>query len=233
MFKAIRTVFERDPAARSVIEVILTYPGLHALFFHRIAHLIQAKCHIPLLPRLISHISRFITGIEIHPGAKIGKGFFIDHGMGVVIGETAEIGDDVLMYKGVVLGGVSLEKAKRHPTIGDGVVIGSNTIVLGPIQVGANAILGVSLAVAKASASAEGKSLYRYIGGAKAMTLPIPMMNILNGGVHADNNLDIQEFMIMPIGADCFNLALRMGAEVFHSLKDILKNKNLSTSIER
>ena len=144
----IRTVFHKDPAARTVIEVLTCYPGLHAIWIHRLAHTLWKK-HLYLLARLVSHLSRLITGIEIHPGARIGRRFFIDHGMGVVIGETAEIGDDVLMYKGVVLGGVSLEKAKRHPTIGDGVVIGSNTIVLGPIQVGANAMLGSGSVVIK------------------------------------------------------------------------------------
>ena len=131
----IRTVFERDPAARSLWEVILCYPGLHALWFHRIAHWFW-KRKMVVLARFISHISRFLTGIEIHPGAKIGRRFFIDHGMGVVIGETSEIGDDVLMYQGAVLGGVSLEKKKRHPTIKDHVVIGAGAKILGNITVG-------------------------------------------------------------------------------------------------
>ncbi len=144
MFNAIRTVFERDPAARSVIEVILTYPGLHALFLHRIAHFIHAQCHIPLLPRLISHISRFITGIEIHPGAKIGKGFFIDHGMGVVIGETAIIEDDVTLYQGVTIGGTGPEKGKRHPTLKKGVVVGTGAKILGNIILGQNVKVGAS-----------------------------------------------------------------------------------------
>jgi serine O-acetyltransferase len=144
----IRTVFLKDPAARTVIEVLTCYPGLHAIWMHRLAHALWNR-HMHLLARFISHLSRLTTGIEIHPGAKIGRRFFIDHGMGVVIGETTEIGDDVLMYKGVVLGGVSLERTKRHPSIGDGVVIGSNTVVLGPIIVGANAILGSGSVVIK------------------------------------------------------------------------------------
>ena len=122
MFSAIKAVFERDPAAKSVIEILLAYPGIHALFFHRINHVLY-QLKIPLIPRLLSHISRFLTGIEIHPGAKIGKGFFIDHGMGVVIGETTEIGDNVTMYQGVVLGGTGSEKGKRHPTIHNNVMI--------------------------------------------------------------------------------------------------------------
>lgn len=142
-----RAVFERDPAARNAFEV-LTYPGLHAIFWHRIAH----RCwrwNLKSLARLISQISRFFTGIEIHPGAKIGKGFFIDHGMGVVIGETAEIGDNVLLYHGVTLGGVSLEKKKRHPTLGNNVVIASGAKVLGAITIGDNAKIGANAVVLK------------------------------------------------------------------------------------
>jgi len=137
----IREVFVRDPAARSWLEVLLTYPGLHSLWLHRIAHwLYNKRLYTPA--RLVSHFNRFFTGIEIHPGAKIGRRVFIDHGMGVVIGETAEIGDDCLIYKGVVLGGVSLEKKKRHPTLGKGVVIGSNACILGNIKIGDYARIG-------------------------------------------------------------------------------------------
>jgi len=134
--------------ARSVLEILTCYPGLHATWFHRVAHALWNQ-GLRYPARLLSHISRWLTGIEIHPGAHIGRRFFIDHGMGVVIGETAEIGNDVLIYKGVVLGGVSLEKAKRHPTIGNGVVIGTNAIVLGPIQVGDNAQIGSGSVVVK------------------------------------------------------------------------------------
>jgi len=137
----IQTVFSDDPAARSKAEVILLYPGLHAIWAHRIAHYLWTKNFL-LLARFVSHISRFITGIEIHPGAKIGRRFFIDHGMGVVIGETTEIGDDVLIYQGVVLGGTSLEKKKRHPTIGNNVVIGTGAAVLGPITIGDHSRIG-------------------------------------------------------------------------------------------
>lgn len=142
----IRTVFAKDPAARSVIEVLVCYPGLHAIVFHRIAHWMWNH-KLRLLGRLLSHWSRFVTGIEIHPGAHIGKRFFIDHGMGVVIGETTEIGDDVLMYQGVVLGGTSLEKEKRHPTIKDGAVVGTGATVLGPITIGAEARVGAGSVV--------------------------------------------------------------------------------------
>ncbi len=137
----LETVFQKDPAARSRAEVLLCYPGLHALWLHRLAHRLWLGNH-RLLARVASHCNRFLTGIEIHPGARIGRRFFIDHGMGVVIGETAEIGDDVLLYKGVVLGGTTLEKVKRHPTLGNGVVVGSNAVVLGAITVGDYAKIG-------------------------------------------------------------------------------------------
>lgn len=144
----IRVIFERDPAAKSMIEVILCYPGFHALLLHRLAHWLYNK-KLVLLPRLISQFSRFITGIEIHPGAKIGQRFFIDHGMGVVIGETTEIGDDVTIYKGVTLGGTGKEKGKRHPTIGNNVVIGTGATVLGSIRVGDNVKIGAGSVVIK------------------------------------------------------------------------------------
>lgn len=128
----IHTAFRRDPAARSVLEVILCYPGLHAVWLHRVAHWLWMRGH-KLMARLFSHLSRFLTGVEIHPGARIGRRLFIDHGAGVVIGETAEIGDDCLLYQGVVLGGTSREKGKRHPTLRDRVVVGAGAVVLGPI----------------------------------------------------------------------------------------------------
>ncbi|GAB4437272.1 MAG: serine O-acetyltransferase [bacterium] len=155
MFKFFRTikeditsVFERDPAARTVLEIILCYPGFHALLFHRINHFLWQK-NFRLLARFLSHIARFLTGIEIHPGAKIGKRFFIDHGMGVVIGETAEVGDDVTIYHGVTLGGTSWKKGKRHPTIGNNVVIGAGAKVLGPITIGNNCLIGSGSVVVK------------------------------------------------------------------------------------
>ncbi len=135
MREDIQTVFAKDPAAKSLLEVILFYPGLHAVWLHRIAHLFW-KHGLLFIGRFISHINRSLTGIEIHPGAKIGRRFFIDHGMGVVIGETAETGDDVLMYQGVVLGGTTLEKKKRHPVLGNNVVVGAGAIVLGAITIG-------------------------------------------------------------------------------------------------
>jgi len=144
----IQTVFAKDPAARSVIEVIFCYPGLHALWFHRLAHFLWHH-KLRFLARLLSHINRFLTGIEIHPGAKIGRRFFIDHGAGVVVGETAEVGDDVLMYQGVVLGGTSLRKEKRHPTIGNNVIMGTRAVALGAITIGDGARIGSGSVVVK------------------------------------------------------------------------------------
>lgn len=144
----VETVFQRDPAARSPLEVILAYPGVHALAGHRISHWLWEH-NLKLLARINSQLIRFFTGIEIHPGAKIGKRFFIDHGMGVVIGETSEIGDDVTIYHGVTLGGVSLEKGKRHPTIGNGVVIGAGAKVLGAITIGDHSRIGANAVVIK------------------------------------------------------------------------------------
>ena len=144
----IQTTFKKDPAARSIFEVLFFYPGLHALWFHRIAHALWLR-RFKFLARMISHRSRFITHIEIHPGAKIGKQFFIDHGAGVVIGETSEIGNNVLLYQGVVLGGTSLDKKKRHPTIEDDVIIGAGAILLGPITIGEGAKIGAGSVVIK------------------------------------------------------------------------------------
>jgi serine O-acetyltransferase len=137
----IQTIYSRDPAARTMVEVFTTYPGLHATWLHRVAHDLWKRNH-PTLARFLSHINRFLTGVEIHPGARIGRRFFIDHGAGIVIGETTEIGDDVLMYTGAILGGTSSERTKRHPTIGNGVVIGSHAVVLGNITVGEEAKVG-------------------------------------------------------------------------------------------
>ncbi|SFA48537.1 serine O-acetyltransferase [Parageobacillus thermantarcticus] len=152
MFKTLKedieVIFEQDPAARSYLEVILTYSGLHAIWAHRIAHALY-KRKFYFLARLISQISRFFTGIEIHPGAKIGRRFFIDHGMGVVIGETCEIGDNVTVYQGVTLGGTGKEKGKRHPTIKDNCLIAAGAKVLGSITIGENSKIGAGSVVLK------------------------------------------------------------------------------------
>jgi len=145
----VRAAKDRDPAVRSTAEVVLAYPGLHALWLHRIAHRMWRRRPFRLPARVLSHINRALTGIEIHPGAKLGRRVFIDHGMGVVIGETSEVGDDVMMYHGVTLGGRSMFKGKRHPTIGDRVVIGTGARVLGPITIEEDAQIGANAVVVK------------------------------------------------------------------------------------
>jgi len=148
MKEDIRMVKDRDPAAKNCLEILLCYPGLHAIWLHRIAHFLYLrKCYTA--SRLISHFNRGVTGIEIHPGATIGRRVFIDHGMGVVIGETSEIGEDCLIYKGVVLGGTTLVKKKRHPTLGNRVVVGSNSTILGAITIGDGARIGSNSVVIK------------------------------------------------------------------------------------
>lgn len=150
MFRAVReqidTIFREDPAANSVLEILFCYPGFHAVLMHRLAHQLYMK-RIRFLARIVSQIGRAFTGIEIHPGARIGRRFFIDHGMGVVIGETAEIGDDVLLYQGVTLGGTGNERGKRHPTIGNNVIIGTGAAVLGNIVVGDHVRVGAGSVV--------------------------------------------------------------------------------------
>ncbi|CAG8866527.1 Serine acetyltransferase [Pseudomonas fluorescens] len=145
----IQSVFHRDPAARNAFEVLTCYPGMHAIWLHRAARALWLR-DLKWLARLVSNFGRWMTGIEIHPGAKVGRRFFIDHGMGIVIGETAEIGDDVTLYQGVTLGGTSWNKGKRHPTLEDGVVVGAGAKVLGPFTVGAGAKIGSNAVVTKA-----------------------------------------------------------------------------------
>jgi len=169
MKEDISTVFQKDPAAKSLLEVLFCYPGLHSLWIHRISHFLW-KHKLYFIARLLSHISRFFTGIEIHPGATIGRRFFIDHGMGIVIGETTEIGNDVLLYKGVVLGGTSLEKKKRHPTLGNNIIVGSNAIIMGAITIGDNARIGAASVVTHnvpANATAVGIPARVKIGATK------------------------------------------------------------------
>jgi len=144
--KDIQAIYKNDPAAKNTWEIVFAYPGFHARLFHRFTHRLYLW-KIPFFPRLISHIGRFCTGIEIHPGAKIGEGFFIDHGMGVVIGETAEIGDNVLIYQGVTLGGTSHQKVKRHPTLGNNVVVGVGAQLIGNIYIGENTKIGAGSVV--------------------------------------------------------------------------------------
>lgn len=144
----LRAPVERDPAARGVLDVVLSYPGFHAVTAHRAIHALH-RAGVPLLPRFLAHLVRFVTGIEIHPGATLGAGLFIDHGMGVVVGETAEVGENCTIYHGVTLGGTSLQRTKRHPTLGNEVVVGSGAAVLGAISVGDGARIGANSVVVK------------------------------------------------------------------------------------
>ena len=186
----VKAAKERDPAAISTAEILLTYAGVHAVINHRVAHWLH-KHRVPFIPRCISQYSRFFTGIEIHPGAKIGSGFFIDHGMGVVIGETSEIGNNVTLYQGVTLGGTGKAKGKRHPTIGNNVVISAGAKVLGSIEIGNNVIIGAGAVVVKSVpdnctvVGVPGRIVK--IGGEKVlsdefhrMNLPDPVSDILS-----------------------------------------------------
>ncbi|MEW9031373.1 MAG: serine O-acetyltransferase EpsC [Planifilum fimeticola] len=172
----IQAVFDRDPAARGVLEVVLTYSGLHAIWMHRIAHWMYKKKWF-LLARMLSQFNRFLTGIEIHPGAKIGKGLFIDHGMGVVIGETCEIGDNVTIYQGVTLGGTGKEKGKRHPTIEDNVLIASGAKVLGSMRIGRNSKIGA------------GSVVLREVPP-NSTVVGVPGRVVVQNGVRVPNDLD-------------------------------------------
>jgi len=145
----VETAARRDPAARGRLEIVLCYPGLHAIWVHRLAHRLWEQHGLKLLARLVSQANRWFTGVEIHPGATIGRRFFIDHAMGVVIGETAEVGDDVMLYHGVTLGGRSMERVKRHPTVEDNVTVGAGARILGPVRIGAGAQIGANAVVVK------------------------------------------------------------------------------------
>lgn len=197
----IRAAKERDPACRGTLEVLLCYPGIHALWVHRVAHRCW-KAGLLLLGRFLSHLGRFLTGIEIHPAATIGPGVFIDHGMGVVIGETAEVGENVTIYQGVTLGGTSLERVKRHPTIQRNVVIGSGAKILGPFTVGENSRIGSGSVVVKevppnsVVVGVPGRVIYR--DGRKVMTpidlnmvdLPDPVAQAIQGLVERLEELE-------------------------------------------
>ncbi|ACB59561.1 MULTISPECIES: serine O-acetyltransferase [Exiguobacterium] len=178
MREDIRNVFKQDPAARSTIEVVLTYPGLHAVWMHRLAHRMW-KMNLHLAARMLSQFSRFLTGIEIHPGATIGRRFFIDHGMGVVIGETAIIGDDVTLFQGVTLGGTGKETGKRHPTLGNGVLVSAGARVLGDITIGDSSKIGASSVVLKDVPS-------------NATVVGIPGRVVIQDGIKVDAPLDHQ-----------------------------------------
>ncbi len=187
----IQSVFERDPAARSGLEVLFCYPGLHALWGHRLAHWLWRR-NIKLFARWLSQLTRALTGIEIHPGATIGPGFFIDHGMGVVIGETAEIGADVTIYHGVTLGGTSLNKGKRHPTIGERVVIGAGAKVLGAITVGNDSRIGANAVVVRSVP-------------ANSVVVGVPGQNILRSQPHRASDAPDLNHAALP---DLFGVSL-------------------------
>jgi serine O-acetyltransferase len=212
MFEGIRedvqSVFHRDPAARNSLEVVLNYPGLHAVLLHRLAHKVWVM-DFKLLARCISSFSRWFTGIEIHPGATIGRRFFIDHGMGVVIGETAEVGDDVTLYHGVTLGGTTWNKGKRHPTLQNGVVVGAGAKVLGPITIGENARVGSNAVVNKDVP-------------ARATVVGIPGRIICK-----DDDGDCQkerqrQAMASKIGFDAYGMTPDMPDPIAHSIKNML-----------
>lgn len=224
----VAAVLSHDPAARHMLEVVLVYPGLHALWMHRVSHYMWRHGQV-LPPRILAHVNRFVTGIEIHPGAKIGRRVFIDHGMGIVIGETATVGDDCLLYKGVVLGGTSLERRERHPTLGAGVVVGTNACILGAIQVGDGARVGSGSVVIRdvpARATVVGIPGRIAEGGARDVraeldhaALPDPVANVLSSLIEEVEALrrDVAclrgETIDRPAGRDREDLAFQDAGE--------------------
>ena len=207
----IQSFFNRDPAARGWFEVLLNYPGLHAVIIHRLSHRLW-RWNIKTLARWISQLARWFTGIEIHPGATIGKRFFIDHGMGIVIGETAEIGDDVTVYQGVTLGGTSWQKGKRHPTLDDGVIVGAGAKVLGPFKVGKNARIGSNAVVTKEVP--EG-----------ATVVGIPGRVVRLKGERAQGFSTEQEELAKRMGFDAYGVA-EMPDITAHAIKALLDHVN-------
>ena len=208
----IRSVFDRDPAARNFFEVLTNYPGLHALLIHRLSHGLW-KMGLKWLARLISTFSRWLTGIEIHPGAKIGRRFFIDHGMGVVIGETAEVGDDVTIYQGVTLGGTSWEKGKRHPTLEDGVIVGAGAKVLGPFTVGKDARIGSNAVVTKPVPA-----------GATVVGVPGRIIKVPGGDTADAKQLEERHHeLAKKIGFDAYGVS-EMPDPIAHSIRAMLEH---------
>ncbi|MFC2970760.1 serine O-acetyltransferase [Azotobacter bryophylli] len=205
MREDIQSIFHRDPAARNTLEVLICYPGLHAVWLHRVAHWLWCA-DWKLLARLVSHVSRWLTGIEIHPGARIGRRFFIDHGMGVVIGETAEIGDDVTLYHGVTLGGTSWNKGKRHPTLEDGVIVGAGAKILGPFTVGAGAKIGSNAVVTR-----------EVPAGATAVGIPGRVIVKPDAEQQAKRQAIAEKF-----GFDAYGLGQEMPDPVAHAIGQLL-----------
>jgi len=202
MREDIQTVFHNDPAARTTLEVILAYPGVHAIWLHRFAHWLWNH-HLKLVARMVSEVARFTTGIEIHPGATIGRRLFIDHGMGVVMGETTEIGDDVLIYQGVTLGGTSLKKEKRHPTIEDHVMVSAGASVIGPVRIGRGSRIGAGAVVVSSAPPystivgipgkvIEGESARQDVAELEHGHLPDPVARAINNLVEKMNRLGVR-----------------------------------------
>jgi serine O-acetyltransferase len=219
------SVFQRDPAARSVFELLTVYPGVHALVFHRLSHRLWSW-QLRWLARLLAQVARWLTGIEIHPGAKIGRRFFIDHGMGVVIGETAEIGDDCTLYHGVTLGGTTWRKEKRHPTLGNNVVVGAGAKILGPITVGDNARVGSNSVVVKDVPA-----------GATVVGIPGRVI----GPRKQDTKSQLREAMAKKLGFDAYGQSPEMPDPVAQAIDLMLdhihvvdnKMKILSSALEK
>jgi len=219
------SVFQRDPAARSVFELLTVYPGVHALVFHRLSHRLWGW-QLRWLARLLAQVARWLTGIEIHPGAKIGRRFFIDHGMGVVIGETAEIGDDCTLYHGVTLGGTTWRKEKRHPTLGNNVVVGAGAKILGPITVGDNARIGSNSVVVKDVPA-----------GATVVGIPGRVI----GPRKQDTKSQLREAMAKKLGFDAYGQSPEMPDPVAQAIDLMLdhmhvvdnKMKILSSALEK
>jgi serine O-acetyltransferase len=202
MREDIQAVFHNDPAARTTLEVILAYPGVHAIWLHRFAHWLWNH-HLKLVARMVSEVARFTTGIEIHPGASIGRRLFIDHGMGVVMGETTEIGDDVLIYQGVTLGGTSLKKEKRHPTIEDHVMVSAGASVIGPVRIGRGSRIGAGAVVVSSAPPystivgipgkvIEGESARQDVAELEHGHLPDPVARAINNLVEKMNRLGVR-----------------------------------------
>lgn len=216
MLADIKNIFEKDPAAKSLFEVLLCYPGLHALWMHRIAHRLY-RIKLFTVARFLSHFSRWLTGIEIHPGARIGKRFFIDHGMGVVIGETSEIGDNCLLYQGVVLGGTSLKKEKRHPTLGNNVVVGVGAIILGPVLIGSGAKIGAGSVV-----------LHDVPCGATAVGVPARF----SLGFSGKEIMDLEHDKLPDPVSDAIKLVLKEYEQIEKRLKKVEDMEGITSKID-
>jgi len=227
----IREIFLKDPAARSTVEVLFCYPGLHALWFHRRSHWLWGH-NLKFWARLLSHISRFLTGIEIHPGAQLGRRVVIDHGMGVVIGETADVGNDVLIYMGVVLGGTALENVKRHPTIEEGVILGSGATILGPIRIGKGAKVGAGSVVVRSVppgatvVGVPGRIAGPEPGFPEEVTeevMPDPMLRVISRLLDRQNQLEERLRTIEQTGSVPISPSIQQALVCENQIRDALR----------